>query len=164
MIETPSIQWFPGHMTKTKRMIKASLPLVDAVVELTDARIPMSSRNPDLASLIEGKPRIVLLNKCDSADEKATQKWLEYYKRNGVIAVAADCRTGRGLNKFVPAVREALADMIRRNEEKVCRAECFTLWWWAYPMWESPHSSTVWQEAKRQRSRTVPVLPVKSSG
>lgn len=118
MIETPSIQWFPGHMTKTKRMIKASLPLVDAVVELTDARIPMSSRNPDLASLIEGKPRIVLLNKCDSADEKATQKWLEYYKRNGVIAVAADCRTGRGLNKFVPAVREALADMIRRNEER----------------------------------------------
>lgn len=118
MIETPSIQWFPGHMTKTKRMIKASLPLVDAVVELTDARVPLSSRNPDLAGLIEGKPRIVLMNKCDFADEKATRMWIDAYKKEGITAIAADCRTGKGLNRFVPAVKEVLADYISRNEAR----------------------------------------------
>lgn len=118
MIEAPSIQWFPGHMTKTKRMIKASLPLVDAVVEVIDARIPAASRNPDLSSLIEDKPRIVLLNKSDSADEKATEKWLRYYKNNGIPALSADCRTGKGLNKFEPLVNEVLADLIKRNNER----------------------------------------------
>lgn len=118
MIEAPSIQWFPGHMTKTKRMIKASLPLVDAVVEVVDARIPAASRNPDLSSLIEDKPRIVLLNKSDSADEKATEKWLRYYKNNGIAAFSADCRTGKGLNKFEPLVNEVLADLIKRNNER----------------------------------------------
>lgn len=118
MIEAPSIQWFPGHMTKTKRMIKASLPLVDAVVEVIDARIPAASRNPDLSSLIEDKPRIVLLNKSDSADEKATEKWLRYYKNNGIPALSADCRTGKGLNRFEPLVNEVLADLIKRNNER----------------------------------------------
>lgn len=118
MIEAPSIQWFPGHMTKTKRMIKASLPLVDAVVEVIDARIPAASRNPDLSSLIEDKPRIVLLNKSDSADEKATEKWLRYYKNNGITALSADCRTGKGLNKFEPLVNEVLADLIKRSNER----------------------------------------------
>lgn len=118
MIEIPSIQWFPGHMTKTKRMIKASLPLVDAVVEIIDARIPESSRNPDLQSLIEGKPRIVILNKCDTADERATEKWLAYYWKQGVTAIAADCRSGKGLNKFAPAVKQALAGLIEKYEAK----------------------------------------------
>ena len=118
MIEAPSIQWFPGHMTKTKRMIKASLPLVDAVVEVIDARIPAASRNPDLSSLIEDKPRIVLLNKSDSADEKATEKWLRYYKNNGIPALSVDCRTGKGLNKFEPLVNEVLADLIKRSNER----------------------------------------------
>ncbi|MDE5859382.1 MAG: ribosome biogenesis GTPase YlqF, partial [Oscillospiraceae bacterium] len=86
MTEIPSIQWFPGHMTKTKRMIKASLPLVDAVVEIIDARIPESSRNPDLNSLIEGKPKIVIMNKCDTADEQATSKWLIWYQKQGITA------------------------------------------------------------------------------
>lgn len=118
MTEIPSIQWFPGHMTKTKRMIKASLPLVDAVVEIIDARIPESSRNPDLQSLIEGKPRIVILNKCDTADERATEKWLAYYRKQGVTAIAADCRSGKGLNKFAPAVKQALAGLIEKYEAK----------------------------------------------
>ena len=112
MTEIPSIQWFPGHMTKTKRMIKASLPLVDAVVEILDARIPESSRNPDLQSLIEGKPRIVVLNKCDTADEAATQKWLEHYRAQGLAVIAADCRSGKGLNKFATAVKSALASLL----------------------------------------------------
>ncbi|MCH5350019.1 MAG: ribosome biogenesis GTPase YlqF [Oscillospiraceae bacterium] len=118
MTEIPSIQWFPGHMAKTKRMIKASLPLVDAVVEIVDARIPESSRNPDLQSLIEGKPRIVILNKCDMADEQATSRWLSLYKEQGVAAVAADCRSGRGLNKFAPVVRQVLSELIQKYEAK----------------------------------------------
>lgn len=118
MTEIPSIQWFPGHMTKTKRMIKASLPLVDAVVEIIDARIPESSRNPDLHTLIEGKPRIVILNKCDTADEGANSRWLSYFQKKGIKAVAADCRSGKGLNKFAPAVREVLAELIEKYKSK----------------------------------------------
>lgn len=118
MTEIPSIQWFPGHMAKTKRMIKASLPLVDAVVEIVDARIPESSRNPDLQSLIEGKPRITVLNKCDMADEKATEKWLSRYREQGAFALAADCRSGKGLNKFAPLVRQVLAELIQKYEAK----------------------------------------------
>ncbi len=118
MTEIPSIQWFPGHMAKTRRMIKASLPLVDAVVEILDARIPESSSNPDLQSLIEGKPRIVVLNKCDTANEAATQKWTELYRSRGVTAVAADCRSGKGLNRFASAVRQTLAELIEKNESK----------------------------------------------
>ncbi|MCH5193084.1 MAG: ribosome biogenesis GTPase YlqF [Oscillospiraceae bacterium] len=118
MTEIPSIQWFPGHMAKTKRMIKASLPLVDAVAEIVDARIPESSRNPDLQLLIEGKPRIIVLNKCDMADEKATAMWLSLYKEQGIAAVAADCRSGKGLNKFAPTVRQVLAELIQKYEAK----------------------------------------------
>lgn len=118
MTEIPSIQWFPGHMAKTRRMIKSSLPLVDAVVEILDARIPESSRNPDLQSLIESKPRIVVLNKCDTADETATRKWIELYRSQGVTAIAADCRSGKGLNRFAPAVKQTLAETIAKNEAK----------------------------------------------
>lgn len=118
MNEIPSIQWFPGHMTKTKRMMEKCLPLVDAVAEVIDARVPMSSRNPDITSLTAGKPRIVILNKCDAADENITSKWIEYFRREGIAALAADCRTGRGLNRFVPLVREVLSALIARNEAK----------------------------------------------
>ncbi len=118
MTEIPSIQWFPGHMTKTKRMIKASLPLVDAVVEILDARVPESSRNPDLQSLIEGKPRIVILNKCDTADDNLTQKWISWYRNQGIVAIPADCRSGKGLNKFIPAVKQVLSDLIKKYESK----------------------------------------------
>ena len=118
MTEIPSIQWFPGHMTKTKRMIKASLPWVDAVVEILDARVPESSRNPDLQSLIEGKPRIIILNKCDTADDVSTQKWISWYRNQGIVAIAADCRSGKGLNKFIPAVKQVLAELIQKYESK----------------------------------------------
>ena len=118
MTETPSIQWFPGHMAKTRRMIKAALPLVDAVVEIIDARVPESSRNPDLWSMIKGKPRIVILNKCDAADDSATQKWLAWYGKQGITAIAADCRSGKGLNKFSQSVKTVLADLIAKYEAK----------------------------------------------
>lgn len=115
---TDIIQWFPGHMAKTRRLIKESLPFVDLVTEIVDARIPLSSSNPELAEMIGSKPRIVLLNKCDVADEKATAKWVEYYKKNGMYALPVDCRSGKGLNAYLPLVREVLKDKIQRNADK----------------------------------------------
>lgn len=113
-----NVQWFPGHMAKTRRLIKESLSLVDGVVELVDARIPYSSRNPELDSIIEKKPRIVLLNKCDVADPAATSLWLKYFQDMGCYAIAVDCRTGKGLNKFDSVVKQALKATIERNEKK----------------------------------------------
>ena len=118
MSDIPSIQWFPGHMTKTGRVIEKCLPLVDAVVEITDARIPMSSKNPNLARMIAGKPRLVILNKCDAADSEATSKWLDWYKKQGIRAIAADCRTGKGLKSVIPEVKILLADQIKKFEAK----------------------------------------------
>ncbi|MEG1834880.1 MAG: ribosome biogenesis GTPase YlqF [Oscillospiraceae bacterium] len=113
-----NVQWFPGHMAKTRRLIKESLPLVDAVTEILDARMPESSRNPELSELIENKPRIVLLNKCDVADEKATNEWLKYYRNNYTAALAVDCKTGKGLNNYIPLMRDVLADVIQKNEDR----------------------------------------------
>ncbi len=112
------VQWFPGHMAKTRRLIKESLNMVDGVVEIVDARIPESSSNPELAEMINKKPRIVLLNKCDIADPYATKLWIDYYKKQGVFAIAVDCRTGKGLGQFFPVCRDTLASVIKRNEEK----------------------------------------------
>ncbi len=112
------VQWFPGHMAKTRRQIKESLPMVDAVTELLDARVPMSSRNPELDELTGSKPRIVLLNKCDMADEKATSQWLEWFASRGTAAMAVDCRSGKGLQGYHALVRRVLAERIRMNEEK----------------------------------------------
>lgn len=105
-------------MAKTRRLIKESLPYVDLVTEIVDARIPVSSSNPELSEMIGSKPRIVLLNKCDVADEKTTARWVEFYKNNGMYALPVDCRTGKGLNAYLPLVREVLKDKIKRNTEK----------------------------------------------
>lgn len=113
-----AIQWYPGHMAKTRRLMKESLPLIDAVCELVDARVPESSRNPDLDGIIGSKPRIVLLNKCDLADERATARKIKELAERGVTALPVDCRSGKGLEKFEPAVREVLKDKIKANADK----------------------------------------------
>ena len=118
MSEAQTIQWFPGHMTKTRRKIQASLKLVDAVAEITDARIPVSSRNPELHKIIENKPRIILMNKCDMADPSQTARWVSCYQKEGVLAIPVDCKSGRGLNQFIPKVRELLKDRIIQWEQK----------------------------------------------
>ena len=118
MSEAQTIQWFPGHMTKTRRKIQASLKLVDAVAEIIDARIPVSSRNPELHKIIENKPRIILMNKCDMADPSQTARWVSYYQKEGVLAIPVDCKAGRGLNQFIPKVRELLKDRIIQWEQK----------------------------------------------
>lgn len=113
-----NVQWFPGHMAKTRRQIKESLTLVDGVVELVDARIPYSSRNPELDDIIKNKPRIILLNKADVANDTATSMWLKYYKNRGFTAISVDCRSGKGLNKFEGAVKTALKSVTDKNRAK----------------------------------------------
>lgn len=118
MSEVGNIQWFPGHMTKTRRLIEADLKMVDAVVEVIDARIPQSSRNPVLDELVGNKPRIVLMNKCDIADEKATAEWSAYFLKRGMGVIVCDCRSGKGINKFLPAVKKQLSDVIERRKAR----------------------------------------------
>ena len=112
------IQWFPGHMAKTRRLITEQLKIIDAVAEIVDARIPVSSRNPDLAGIISGKPRIILLNKCDMADENATAEWIDFYRKNGIPAIPVDCRSGKGVGKFKDAVKSLLSEKLKLYAEK----------------------------------------------
>ena len=116
MSKEASIQWFPGHMAKTRRIMQSNLKLVDVVVELTDARIPYSSRNPEMDRLVGSKPRLLLLNKADSADETVTSVWLDYYKRKGVTAIATDCRSGKNVNKFHAVLKELMKDKLAQWE------------------------------------------------
>ncbi len=113
-----TVQWFPGHMAKTRRKIKESLPLVDAVVEIVDARIPESSRNPELDEITAGKPRIILLNKADIADKRATDAWMNHYRSQGNYVLAVDCKSGKGLSNFEGVCRTALKEKIEQNEKK----------------------------------------------
>ncbi|MBQ0135902.1 MAG: ribosome biogenesis GTPase YlqF [Oscillospiraceae bacterium] len=113
-----TVQWFPGHMAKTRRKIKENLPLVDAVVEIIDARIPISSRNPELDELTSSKPRIILLNKCDVADKNATALWIKHFEAEGKHAIPVDCKSGKGLNKFDDVAKVALREKIQSNIEK----------------------------------------------
>lgn len=121
------IQWFPGHMAKTRRLITESLKMVDAVVEIIDARIPVSSRNPELDSLIGNKPRIVLLNKSDISDAATTSQWIGYFKAKGCRAIACDCKTGKGLNNFTNIVRDMLKDKIAAWQAKNMRGKTLKL-------------------------------------
>lgn len=121
------IQWFPGHMAKTRRLITESLKMVDAVVEIIDARIPVSSRNPELDTLIGGKPRIILLNKADISDSAATSQWISYFKAKGCRAIACDCKTGKGLGNFTNMVRELLKDKIAAWQAKNMRGKTLKL-------------------------------------
>lgn len=115
---TQSIQWFPGHMAKTRRKIAEILPLIDAVAEVVDARIPISSRNPEIGQLIGGKPHIILLNKCDMADKEITDRWIEYYKKQNITAIPLDCKSGKGIGQFKSTVKTVLADKLLYYKSK----------------------------------------------
>ncbi len=113
--ENMTIQWYPGHMTKTRRQIEADLKQVDAVCEIVDARIPMSSRNPDIDSICGNKPRIIVLNRMDLADPNATKKWMTYFKSKGIAVLSTDCKTRRGIADFTPAARTACKEKLERD-------------------------------------------------
>lgn len=113
-----NIQWYPGHMTKTRRQIEADLKLVDAVCEIVDARIPMSSRNPDIDAICGGKPRILVLNRMDLADPEATKKWAAFFREQGMSVIATDCKSRRGISDFTPAARRACAEKLERDAKR----------------------------------------------
>ena len=112
------IQWFPGHMAKTRRVIKECLPSVDIVLEILDARIPLSSQNPELSDIISSKPRLTLLAKCSLSDPRANDRWREYFKKNGRKCLFIDSITGEGINNIAPEIRNILGEKIARYEEK----------------------------------------------
>ena len=115
MTENMNIQWYPGHMTKTRRQIEADLKQVDAVCEIVDSRIPISSRNPDIDSICGSKPRMIVLNRMDLADPAATRKWRDYFKGKGMAVLATDCKNRQGINEFTPAARTACAEKLERD-------------------------------------------------
>ena len=118
MGEIQSVQWFPGHMARTRRKIGEDLKLVDVVAEILDARIPKSSSNPVLRDIIQRKPKVVLLNKSDMADPSQTSRWVTYYANRGEKAIPLESKTGKGINAFYPAVRETLRPQIEAWERK----------------------------------------------
>lgn len=115
---TDIIQWFPGHMAKTRRLMKENLKNVDVIIELLDARIPQSSRNPEIEKLTEGKPVVTLLNKSSLADPDATERWIAHYKKSGNSCLAVDCVSGKGLDKLMPSIRTLLAEKLERYNQK----------------------------------------------
>lgn len=116
--QATAVQWFPGHMAKTRRLIQENLKLVDLVLELADARIPSASRNPELSRWLGEKPRILLLNKSDQADPEATRRWLEYYRQTGLPAMACDCKSGAGVSQFLPLLKKTIAPLLEKRANK----------------------------------------------
>lgn len=113
-----NIQWYPGHMVKTKKQIQEVLKLIDVVIELLDGRIPISSKNPDMDDLIGNKPKVVLLNKCDLAEDYITREWIEYYRERGIPALDIDSISGKNINRVFGIVREAASEKFDRNAQK----------------------------------------------
>ena len=111
-MQIENLSWFPGHMTKTKRMIVAEIGHMDAVCEIVDARIPLSSRNPDVDEMTAGKPRLIVLNRVDQADPRETKRWAAYFRENGCAVLEANAKGGAGTAQFAAAVRELLRDKL----------------------------------------------------
>ncbi len=112
------VNWYPGHMFKTKKQIIEDIKLIDIVIELLDARIPYSSKNPDMQRIIKNKKRIVLLNKCDLADDIETKKWIEYYKKNNIKAIACDANLGKGTKEILKAIEDIMQEEMQKAAEK----------------------------------------------
>ena len=113
-----NINWYPGHMAKTKRQIIEDMKLVDVVIELLDARIPKSSRNPDIQGMLKNKKKIVILNKSDLADEKETKKWIEYFKKKNILAIDVDSNQGKGIKQVSQAIEKIMEDELKIQNSK----------------------------------------------
>ncbi len=118
MSNSTNINWYPGHMAKTKREIAETIKLIDVVVEILDARIPISSQNPDIQSVIKNKKKIILLNKCDLADENETKKWQTYFKNQGINSVLINGNNGKGTEQVIKKIEEVMEEEIKREAQK----------------------------------------------
>lgn len=117
-IHTQKLHWYPGHMAKTRRLIQENLKLIDVVVEITDARIPFSGRNPNFDDIIKGKPRLIVMNKSDLADDSITKQWIEFYAKQGIKVIPISCATGTGINKIFSEARSIISEKIDRDRER----------------------------------------------
>ena len=113
-----NINWFPGHMAKTRKQITEDLKLVDIVIELLDARIPISSQNPEIKQILQNKKKLIVLNKSDLADEKCNKEWLEYFNKNGINAVLVDSNTGRGINDVIKKIQLMMDEELNKFAQK----------------------------------------------
>ena len=113
-----NINWFPGHMAKTRRQITEDLKMIDVVIEILDARIPIASQNPDIRQITQNKKKVIVLNKCDLADEKDNQKWREYFIKKGCKAVLVDSNNGLGINEVIKQVQEVMIDEMQKHADK----------------------------------------------
>ena len=113
-----SLNWYPGHMAKTRRQIEQDIKIVDIVIELLDSRIPMSSRNPDILNITAKKKRIIVLNKCDLSDEKKNQQWVAYFRNQGISAVLTDSNTGRGIDNFIKEIEKIMGEQLQSEAQK----------------------------------------------
>lgn len=113
-----SINWYPGHMAKTRKQIAEDLKLIDVVIEILDSRIPISSRNPDIANLTSGKDKIIILNKSDLADKKQNELWVQYFKEKGQPAILANCNEGKGINEILRATEKIKQTEMEEYAEK----------------------------------------------
>ena len=118
MENSTNINWYPGHMAKTKREIAEDMKIIDVVIEILDARIPMSSQNPDIQGIKKNKKKIILLNKCDLADEKETKKWQSYFKSKGIETVLINANDGQGMKQVTSKIEEVMKEEIEREAKK----------------------------------------------
>ena len=107
-----NVQWYPGHMTKAKRMMQEHIKLVDLILELVDARVPFSSRNPDIDAMVGDRPRLIIFNRADQADPAVTAQWLAWFKENGFGVLETDAKSGKGVGQFSAAARQVLKDKL----------------------------------------------------
>lgn len=117
-IQSKNLHWYPGHMAKTRRLIEENLKLVDVIIEIIDARIPFSGRNPYFNDFLKQKPRLIVMNKYDLADDSASKLWAEHFSAMGITVVPVSCMTGRGVNKILPEAERLVADKLSRDREK----------------------------------------------
>lgn len=157
-------QWYPGHMTKARRMMQEDIKLIDLVIELVDARVPFSSRNPDIDELAKNKSRLILLNKSDLADKAKTARWVEYFQQKGFYVLELNAKTGAGMKAIDGVVKEACREKIERDLKRGIKTVRSGLWWWESPMWENPPLLTAMRARPARRRETSPVSPRENSG
>ena len=137
-MQVDNLSWFPGHMTKTRRMITAEIKNMDAVCEILDARIPLSSRNPDVDELTAGKPRLVVLNRVDQADHGETRRWAAYFREKGYAVLEANAKGGAGTAQFAAASGSCCGTSWPPGPSGARRAAPCGSWCWGSPTWASP--------------------------
>ena len=142
-----NIQWYPGHMTKTRRQMENDVKLVDLVAEVVDARIPISSRNPDIDAMVGDRPRLIIFNRADQADPAITERWVAWFRQRRCDVLETDAKSGRGVGQFSSAAKQVLKDKLEAWKAK-------GQWWWGCPTWESLPLSIKWQSANLPRPAT----------